>query len=571
MRHQARPYQNDMKGKCYDAWRAGHRNVMPVLATGGGKTKIIADVVTEFDAPSAMGAHRSELVGQISMALAQEEVRHDIIAPKEIIKQIVNQHMDEYGINFYNPRSHCKVGSVDTFIRRDPTDKWFKEVSLVISDEGHHVLKENKWGRYLSMFPNAFGMIPTATPIRADGKGLGRHHDGLVDVMVEGPSMRWLINNGYLTGYRVMCPQPSDLNLDDVEVGPSGELNQKQLSAAFRRSTMIVADVVSTYIGNAKGKLGVTFAVDIEEAQKLTDEYNRRGVPAILIKGTDDSTTRREALKKFKRREVLQLVNVDLFGEGFDLPAIECVSFARPTASFSLYAQQWGRALRLMISKILMAAWDTYTPAQRLAFIAGSEKPEALIFDHVGNLLRHMGPPDKLRTFTLNRRDRRAPRIDDGIPLRVCTNPMCLNPFERVLDKCPKCSTAIPPPRERSSPDHVDGFLEWMDEETLRQMRGEIERIDGPFYAPNGLYGNALKGAQNRHTERQQAQAWLRNAMGTWAAVYPNSSPPENYRRFYFTFGVDVGTAQTLSATEADNLRERIAVKLALEGVVIKG
>ena len=36
------------------------------------------------------------------------------------------------------------------------------------------------------------------------------------------------------------------------------------------------------------------------------------------------------------------LVNVDLFGEGFDLPAIEIVIMARPTASFILYTQQFG-------------------------------------------------------------------------------------------------------------------------------------------------------------------------------------------------------------------------------------
>ena len=571
MRHTARVYQQDVKNKCYDAWRAGHRNVMAVIPTGGGKTKVEADVTVEFDVPTAIQVHRGELVGQISAALANEEVRHDIIADQKVIKGIVNNHMEEYGVSYYNPRSEVKVISVDTIIRRDPADPWFKRVGLCVMDEAHHVLQQNKWGKAMGMFPNAYGLLLTATPTRADGKGLGRHHDGLADALVEGPTMRWLINNGYLTDYRVMCPQPSDLNLDDVEIISTGEFNHKQLQAAFRRSTKIVADVVSTYVEHAYGKLGVTFAIDVEEARKLTDEYNRRGVPAVLLTGNDDPDTRRQALKRFRNREVWQLVNVDLFGEGFDLPAIECVSFARPTASFSLYAQQWGRALRLMISKILMAAWDTYTPEQRKAFIAGSEKPVALIFDHVGNLLRHKGPPDKLRVWTLDRRDRRAPRIDDGIPLRVCSNKTCMTGFERTLDRCPICNTVVPPPALRGGPEHVDGNLEWVDEHMLATMRGEVSRIDGPFYAPNGLVGDARRAAEKRHHARQVEQAWLRNAIGTWAAVYPNASPAENYRRFYLTFGVDVLSAMSLGPTEASNLREKIGQKLALEGIVIKG
>lgn len=77
-------------------------------------------------------------------------------------------------------------------------------------------------------------------------------------------------------------------------------------------------------------------------------------------------------LRRFKARELTVLVNVDLFGEGFDLPATEVVSMARPTMSYALYVQQFSLALRLM-----------------------DGKTEAIIIDHVGNVRRH-GLPDKL-------------------------------------------------------------------------------------------------------------------------------------------------------------------------------
>ena len=78
------------------------------------------------------------------------------------------------------------------------------------------------------------------------------------------------------------------------------------------------------------------------------------------------------------------MVNVDLFGEGFDLPAIGSVSFARPTQSFPLYAQQFGRSLRVL-----------------------EGKDRAIVIDHVGNVIRH-GLPDAYRAHTLDSRERKS-------------------------------------------------------------------------------------------------------------------------------------------------------------------
>jgi DNA or RNA helicases of superfamily II len=110
---------------------------------------------------------------------------------------------------FLTPNAKTGVGGVDTIIRMDAGDAWFKQVRLMVQDEAHHVLKSNKWGTAAEMFPNARGLLPTATPLRADGKGLGRHADGLVDVMVLAPSMRDIINMGYLTDYRIFAPPPT--------------------------------------------------------------------------------------------------------------------------------------------------------------------------------------------------------------------------------------------------------------------------------------------------------------------------------------------------------------------------
>lgn len=45
------------------------------------------------------------------------------------------------------------------------------------------------------------------------------------------------------------------------------------------------------------------------------------------------------------------LVNVDLFGEGFDCPDVEFIQLARPTLSLAKYLQQIGRGMRVFEGK----------------------------------------------------------------------------------------------------------------------------------------------------------------------------------------------------------------------------
>ena len=554
-----RGYQRDGRMQMTALWKEV-RHILYVLPTGGGKTVVMGDVARSHDGYGCAIAHRSELVGQISMALAREGVRHDIMASKATIRTIVAKHMKEFGKTFYDPRAKWRVGSVDTIIRRDPAiDPWFKMVTLVLQDEAHHVLECNKWGRAMLMFPNARTLGVTATPERADGKGLGADASGIFEHMIEGPSMRWLIDNGYLTGYVIRGVQTKDLDLSHIDLTNGGEFNAHQVSEAMRNSRRIVGDVVAAYKKYAMGKLGITFAADIEEATKITAAYNAAGVPAALVTGEHTEEERREILGKFERREYLQLVNVDLFGEGFDLPAIEVVSMARPTASYGLYAQQFGRVLRIFITREQMQAWETYTPEQRKAIIAASSKPVGLVLDHVGNVIRHFGGPDQSRVWSLQDRERKS-KPSNSIPMRTCLNEMCLQPYERFHPACPHCRLEPPPPLLRSSPEQVDGDITLYTEAMLNALYEAKRRIDGPALIPLNATPVVVNSVKKAHSERQQAQAALRQAMSL--VLPPTGNERANNRRFFLKYGIDVLDAQTLGRPEAEYLRNKILESL---------
>lgn len=555
-------FQLDVKQRSYAAWADGARCVMPVLPTGAGKTVLMGNIAHEYDGYGCSIAHRSELVGQMSIALAREGVRHDIIAPKNVIRTIVGGHMEEVGRSYYDARAPWKAASVDTILRRELDPKWLRQVGLVFQDEGHHVLRDNKWGRAFQMFPNARGFFPTATPERADGKGLGSHSDGLVDVLVEGPRMRWLIEHGHLTGYKILAPMPSDLDMDGVAISPTtGDYNTDQMRKRVKSSTKIVGDVVETYMQYARGKLGITFAVDVEHATQIATAFNAAGIPSVVVHADTPEADRRHYMQQFRKRELLQLVNVDLFGEGVDVPAVEVVSMARPTASYGLYTQQFGRALRLLVGRELRAKWHTFTSLQRLLYIAESAKPVALIIDHVGNVIKHGGPPDwRTAPWTLDARVRGS-RATDGIPLRACANSMCLQPFERIYPSCPYCGWTPPEPGDRSRPELVDGDIVLYTPELLQQLFGEKEKVDGPCYVPQGVAPEVAGAIRKNHAARQQAQNALREVMGL--VLPPNLDERVRNRKFFHTFGVDTLTAQTLGLGKAVELRQQILDKVS--------
>ncbi len=564
-----RPFQAELERRIYEQWQAGAVNVMPVAATGSGKTVILSKILYDEPGASIAIAHRQELVSQISIALARNGVRHRIAGARKgsnLIRVVSALQTAELGYSFYDPNAKTGVGGVDTVIRMDAADPWFKQVRLAVQDEAHHVLKANKWGIAASMFPNARALLPTATPLRADGKGLGRHADGLVDAMVLAPSMRDIINMGYLTDYRIFAP-PSDLDLSTVQTSQAtGDFNADQLRKAVHKSH-ITGDVVAHYLKLAPGKLGVTFAVDVEAAGEIAAAFRAQGVAAEVVSAKTPDALRASVLRRFKAREVMQLVNVDLFGEGFDLPAIEVVSFARPTESFALYSQQFGRALRLMLSKEAAAVHATLTDAGRREAIKASEKPVAFIIDHVNNVLRH-GLPDARREWSLDRRERGRGKKSDAIPLRVCVNTDCMQPYERIHKCCPYCGH-YPPPSSRSSPEFVDGDLTELDAETLAALRGEVERIDGDPVLPYGAAPEVIGAVKRRHWERREAQGALRNVIAWWAGLEAaqGRGESESYRRFYYRFGVDVANAQTLGAREAAELAERVGFELGKYGI----
>ncbi|MGG6242654.1 DEAD/DEAH box helicase [Nodosilinea sp. AN01ver1] len=164
--------------------------------------------------------------------------------------------------------------------------------------------------------------------------------------------------------------------------------------AAANDAIQLAGDLIATYAHYCPGKRCVIFAVNIDHSKAIVSRYSAAGIPAEHLDGSTPTDHRRDALERFKRGETLVLSNVGLFDEGFDLPELDAVQVARPTASLAKWLQMLGRALR-----------------------TAPGKDQAILLDHTKNWAIH-GLPTRPRIWSLdgveNADNRQPKRSKDG-------------------------------------------------------------------------------------------------------------------------------------------------------------
>ena len=299
----------------------------------------------------------------------------------------------------------CRDGCVYNF-EVEGNNNYFVDGMLV--HNCHHIAA-GSWADVFRANPEARHIGLTATPERLDGVGLGRWFQRLV----LGPSVADLIDGGWLAKFKIYSPPGASLSGVHML---GGDYNKRELNAVLDGSA-VMGDVLTHYRKLAPGRRMVAFTWSVASSVELADRFSAAGIPAEHVDGTTSMHNRDAAMSRFRRGETMVLTNVDLFGEGLDVPAIEAVALLRPTQSLGLYVQQVGRALR---------------PAPG--------KSHAIILDHAGNALRH-GLPDDPRDWSLDS-ERRKRVGDHAAPVRQCPKCYAVMPADRPM--CIECGFEFP-------------------------------------------------------------------------------------------------------------------------------
>ena len=298
----------------------------------------------------------------------------------------------------------------------------------------------------------------------------------------------------------------------------------------------IIGDVVVNYKKFANGKQAILFATDVMTGKRMEEKFKAAGVKAKFLSADSTDKERLDSMLDFKDHRVQVLLNVDLFDEGLDVPGIECVIMARPTMSVSKFLQMIGRGRR---------------PAPGKEF--------AIIIDHVGNVTTH-GLPCETRNWTL---DRIVKKRDKTNFIRICSNVECNAPYDRTLSECPWCGTlAVVANRgasgARPSPIEVDGDLELLDPETIRQMEKATQLLDPGIMAKRigATHGHAagIKAMKNQQA-RIRTQEELSHVIAEWAGLQRlNGYNDRAIHKKYF-LQMDMTITESLAQPRAEMIR----------------
>lgn len=413
------------------------QSVLAQASTGFGKTVVAAYIALSSQQKNKrvlFTVHRRDLIKQTMRTFSQFGINFGIIAAG-------------FTPNYQAP---VQIASIDSLKRRL---KLIPHQDLVVPDECHFSGSAG-WSFVINHFKECGSKILglTATPWRLDGKGLGDHFD----VIVEGPSMRWLIKEGYLSDYEMYAPNVPNMSGIHTRMG---DFATKETEAVMDNRT-VAGDAIQHYLKYANGKRSLAYGVSIKHSQHIAEQFRAAGIMAVHVDGETPDREKVAAFRAFANREVKVITNCSLFCEGFDLSAqvgadvpIEAAILLRPTQSLSLYLQQVGRALR-------------------------RKNQPAIILDHAGNCMRH-GLPDDDRDWTLEGKEKRKGKSDSEktIPIKQCDKCYFVH---SPSPQCPKCGYQYP--IQSRVVDEVDGDLEKVDKDAMRKQarrqQGSAETYD---------------------------------------------------------------------------------------------
>jgi len=414
-----RDYQEDFVHDVRVAYREGAKSVILVAATGAGKTVVFSYIARGAATKGKrvlILAHRDTLIKQASRKLNDYGVAHGIIMA---------------GFT-PSPRRLVQVASVQTLVRRlKQMEARGESFDMIIIDEAH-LSAAKSYMDIRAAFPDAVVLGVTGSPIRLDGKGLGAGAGGMFQVLVQGISIKQLIEQAYLVKPAVYA---SKEQVDLAGVKKVGGDYDSDALAKVMDKPKITGNAIEHWRKICPGVPAVAWCANVAHAKHVADEFNAAGIPALALSGDSTPDDRDRALKALELGTLKIITFAMLLVEGVDCPAIGAVILLRPTMSLSSYLQVIGRGLRT----IYAPGMPLGNAEQRFAAIAAGPKGgKCFVLDHAGLTFKH-GFADEEREWSLDGVTKvKGKKKADEQPLPIAQCPKCYLCHEPA-PSCPGC------------------------------------------------------------------------------------------------------------------------------------
>lgn len=368
-RRTLRPYQQDAVARFREGL-TDTRRAQVVLATGLGKTVVMAEVVADLyrdglirDNRVLVLADKRELIRQLQFGFWHQ-------LPKWVPTHMLSSDeipTFEDGITFATVQSI--VGRLDDL----------PQYGLVLVDEAHHIGSASFRRALDSLAPPMVGGA-TATPWRGDGFD--------IDELLGRPLVQLGISDGLQRKY--LCEVDYRLLADNIDWSfvqeisahnySLNQLNKKLLMPT--RDEEAARHIVEVFRGE-KRRGGIVFSPTVDHSESFAGVLRSYGLRAEAISSRQEARERDRLMAMFRRGDIDILASVDLFNEGVDVPDVDLVVFMRATHSRRIFVQQLGRGLRLSPGKDKVIVMDFVTDLRRMAEVIELERAASGPIEHL--------------------------------------------------------------------------------------------------------------------------------------------------------------------------------------------
>ena len=291
-----------------------------------------------------------------------------LVHKQEVVKQIYDTILDRTDVHFKDLGICCAslnqkiidrrvtVASIQTFVNMK--DK-YQYADLIVIDEVHKVdINSNSQYKicldYLRLQkPNCRILGFTSTTARMGhgyiyGDRCKKGAVNLFPVCNHKITYEELRNAGYLVPLKGVVAKHESMKRDLEDVNVSGDFCLSELSEVMTQARHLdtAVEAIEKYCGDYK-KICV-FACTINHAEQLKELLGDQATTVHSGLNSIERLTNMNDWKSGKKRIVTSCM---MLTEGVDVPDLECLVFARPTLSSTLWLQAVGRVLRISPDK----------------------------------------------------------------------------------------------------------------------------------------------------------------------------------------------------------------------------
>ena len=344
--------------------RKQNQNFIIQIPTGGGKTKIAMEIVTEIfntktDQKILWVADRKELCQQASSSFEK------IWQHKGTKKIMLNRCWDKFNFKQGVNGNNLIIATIDKIINLKKNNKII-DADIIIYDEAHHALAPKYKSAIIFARKDVCNLIGlTATPGRSyddeeENEELSkmfddelvRIKDEITNTGKKVSSIKYLQTIGVLSKAikkpEIKIPELKNIftkaELKSFE--SKTDYSKKDLEKIGRnnlRNLKILEELVKIA---ESGKQILFFATSVTQSKLMFACIKHLGFSAAHIDGSTDTQFRENSIKKFQESKIQILFNFQVLTAGFDAPCIQVVFIARPIKSPVTLLQMIGRGMR---------------------------------------------------------------------------------------------------------------------------------------------------------------------------------------------------------------------------------